>query len=42
MTEQQSEQNEGDRNLCDDCNEKIENWVQNEIADGHKSWNNRI
>ena len=31
--EQQSERNDGDR---------AENWVQNELTDGHNSWNNRI
>ena len=40
--EQQSEQNDGDRYLCDDWNDRAENWVQNELTDGHKSWNNRI
>ena len=29
--EQQSEQNDGDRNQCDDWNDKTENWVQNEM-----------
>ena len=34
--EQRSEQNEGDTNRCDDRNDKAENWVQNEMTDGHK------
>ena len=31
-----SERNEGGRNLCDDGNDKTENWVQKELTDGHK------
>ena len=38
--EQQSEQNEGDGDLCDYWNDRTEDWVQNEMANGHKieSW----
>ena len=36
---QQSEQNEGDRNLCDGWNDKVGNWVQNEMTSGHKTEN---
>ena len=39
--EQQSEQIEGDRNRCDNGNDRAENWVQNEMTNGHKigtSW----
>ena len=39
---QQREHNDGDSNLRDDWNDKTENWVQNELTDGHTSWNNRI
>ena len=28
---QQSEQNDGDRNRCDDWNNRAENWIQNEM-----------
>ena len=34
--EQQSEQNDGDRILCDDRNDKTESWVQNEMMNGQK------
>ena len=34
--ELQSEQNDGDRNMCDDWNDKITNWVKNEMTDGYK------
>ena len=34
--EQQIEQNDGNRNLCDDWNDKIDNWVQNEMTSGNK------
>ena len=34
--EQQSKQNEGDRNQCDDWNDIAENWVENEVMCGHK------
>ena len=37
--EQQSEQNDGDRNLCDDWNEETENWVQNGMMNGQKNEN---
>ena len=40
--EQRSEQNEGDRNRCDDRNNKAENWVQNEMTDGHKKLEQRM
>ena len=33
--EQQSEQNEFDRNLCDDWNDKTEKSVQNQTTNGH-------
>ena len=38
--EQQIEQDEVDRNRCNDCNDRIEKGVQNEIMNGHKnaSW----
>ena len=39
---QQSEQNDGDRNRRDNWNNMAKNWDQNELTDGHKSWNNRI
>ena len=32
--EQQSEQNDGDRNLCDDRKDGTENWSQNEMVSG--------
>ena len=31
-----NEQNEGDRDVCDDWNDRTENRVQNEITNGHK------
>ena len=37
--EQQSEQNQADRNLCDDGNDKIGNWVHNVMMNGHKNSN---
>ena len=37
--EQQSKQNDGDRNLCDDWKDNAENWFQNEMMNGHKSEN---
>ena len=33
---QQSEQDDGDRTLCDGWNDKIENWVEKEMMNGHK------
>ena len=36
---QRCEQNEGDRDLCDDWNDRTENCVQNEMTSGHKTQN---
>ena len=39
--EQESGQSDGDRNRCDDWNDKIEKWVQNEKTE-ERTWSKRI